>query len=127
MACVCSTVLVVGLALPGHSAAQEHSAPHLLDRRLIGTWIRRGSGSSLEIRPDLQTVYLNFTGQPEVSSGRGSIRPCAKSGGNVCIEKERFNCTFRYSFSGGELNLQYMEGRTTTACKAATGDYRKED
>jgi hypothetical protein len=125
----CSVALFVYVALPEHSAAQapEHSTQPSLDRRLIGTWIQPGSGSSLEIRPDLQTVYLTFTGQPGVFNGRGAIEPCTTSGANICIKAERVNCSYRYSFSGGILNLQFKDGGPATACKAASGDFRKED
>ena len=126
----CSAALFVCVALPEHSLAQaqeQSAAQPSLDRRLIGTWIQPGSGSSLEIRPDLQTVYLNFTGQPAVFNGRGSIAPCTRSGANMCIAKERVDCSYRYSFSGGVLNLQFKDGGPATACNAANGDFRKED
>lgn len=123
--------LFVCVVLPESSAAQAPGQPSL-DRRLIGTWIKQESasspvGSSLEIRPDLQTIYLDFTGQPGVYNGRGSITLCTKSGANICINKERVNCSYRYSFSGGALNLQFRDGGPATACMAANGTFRKED
>lgn len=117
----CAAVLIAGATFPRSSVAQA-----TLDPRIFGMWIHRDGGSSLEFRQDM-SVNLNFTGQPGAFNGRGSIAPCTRGGGNICIEAERFDCSYHYSFSGGELNLQFKDGRPDIGCKAANGDYRKED
>jgi hypothetical protein len=103
----------------------EASLAQTLDQRLLGSWIQTGSGQSLIFSPDGSAV-VGFTGQAGAFSGPAQVRPCATGGGNICITKERMDCSYFYAFTGeNSMNLQYKDGRPQVACAAANGDYRR--
>lgn len=121
------TVLIASIAGVIYSSSCHHSsAQPALDPRLIGTWIHKDTGVSLEIKDDM-TINLAFTGQADVFSGHGTVQSCTRQGANLCIAKERFDCAYYYRFTGPErMNLQFKTGRPEVGCQAANGDYQRE-
>jgi hypothetical protein len=111
--------LMLCLALPAKSSAQMP-----LDQRLIGTWIKAGSGDRIEIKPN-GDINLLLSGPAAPFSGLGSVERCTAGGANLCITGPRIHCDFRYEFVGGGLNLQFRSG--DKGCSAISGDLKRPD
>jgi hypothetical protein len=64
------------LALPTQSHAQFQ-----MDGRLVGTWIKSGTGDRIEIKPD-GDINLLLSGTAAPFSGQGSVERCTTGGAN---------------------------------------------
>jgi hypothetical protein len=113
---------ILGLLLSPQAIGQQ--AP--LDGRLLGNWLKVGSGDNLRFLPN-GDLSVSFSGQATSFSGVGSVERCTDGGSNVCLVGPRFKCAYRYNFTGEGLNLQFRSGSPDVACRAAAGDFRRTE
>ena len=119
--------ITVLIALISSTPNRISWAQFQIDSRIIGDWVKAGTGDMLEVRSD-GSVFLSLGGQVASFSGAGSIERCIESGANICISGSRFKCAYRYAFSeGGIMNFQFTEGEPISACNALAGDFRRQD
>jgi hypothetical protein len=123
---VSKPLLACLLALLVAPDVQAQAPQGLLDGRLLGNWLKSGSGENVRFSPngDLQ---ISFSGAATVYNGVGSVERCADGGANICLVGPRFRCAYRYAFASDGLNLAFRTGGPDVACKAAAGDYKRVD
>jgi hypothetical protein len=115
-----SVVVAIWTASASSAAAQFE-----IDRRVIGDWVKVGTGDRFEVRGDGE-VALSFGGQAAVFSGLGSIQRCTEGGANICVSGARLKCAYHYVFSaGGIMTLRLTAGEPAIACTALAGDFRR--
>jgi hypothetical protein len=102
------------------------NAQGLLDGRLLGNWIKVGSGDTLKFFTN-GDLNVSLSGPATVFSGVGSVERCTDGGANLCLVGPRFKCAYRYAFAEENLNLQLRGGGPAVACQAAAGDFRRID
>jgi hypothetical protein len=110
----------LALSWPRQVLAQQP----MLDARLLGNWLKVGSGDTLRFLPN-GDLNASFGGQASGYSGVGSVERCTDGGANLCLSGPRFKCAYRYAFTSDDLNLQFRSGSPDIACKAAAGDFRR--
>ena len=115
-----AVALVTALA----GGAPTSFAQFPLDGRLIGTWLKEGTGERIEIERN-GDILVTFIGDNEIFNSRGSIERCTDGGASVCLAGTMFRCAFRYTFvTDRRLHLDLRKGGEDP-CGAMRGDYRR--
>jgi len=98
-----------------------------VDDDLSGAWIKKNTGEIINFRKDnvadisLSKKYNDIKNINFVS--------CTKYGGNLCFKNKKLQCSYKYSFIQGVLNLQYRftEHDNISVCMSLYGDYTRVD